>query len=233
MSLLNLKPRPIPSRDKDPDRLRDDRLFILACDDTYAPKQYFDFFRSVFSRVRIHVVETKDGTSVASEVLRRLLEFDHEDYDELWMVLDTDHLTRGTHLQGFTRALKDAQNKGVHVALSKPCFELWLLMHHVDETEIVNLPNAKAVCKELSTQLGGYNKNKLKQEHFPLSSVTIACERAERLDQGVTGGMIPNANTSRVYLIWKAIAEKALPSQIPVELHGLLPQMRQGTPNQN
>jgi hypothetical protein len=45
MSLLNRQPRPIPSRDKDPASLRDDRLFIIACDDTYAPQQYFGFFR--------------------------------------------------------------------------------------------------------------------------------------------------------------------------------------------
>ena len=28
---------------RDPHTFRDDRLFIIACDDTYAPKQYFDF----------------------------------------------------------------------------------------------------------------------------------------------------------------------------------------------
>jgi hypothetical protein len=232
MSLLNLKPRPIPSRDKDPDRLRDDRLFILACDDTYAPKQYFDFFQSKFPRVRIHVVETTNGTSVAGEVLKRLLEYEHEDYDELWMVLDTDHLTQGSHLRGLTRALKDAQKKGVQVALSKPCFELWLLMHHVDETALDNFPDATAVGVVLNTQLGGYNKTNLKKNHFPISSVALACKRAERLDIGVAGGMIPNANTSRVYLIWKSIVEKALPLQIPVELQGLLPQMKQGAPDQ-
>ena len=155
MSLLHLKPRPIPSRDKNPDRLRDDRLFIIACDDTYAPDQYFKFFK--LTRVHIHVVPTQDGTSVAAAVLARLLEFKHDDDDERWMLLDTDHLTQGTHLPGLVRALRDAEDKGVRVALSK-------------------------------------------------------------------GGVIPNANTSRVYLIWKAIASKAFPSQFPVELHGLLQQ---------
>jgi hypothetical protein len=237
MSLLNLKPRPIPSRDKDPGTLLDGRLFIIACDDRYAPPQYFTFFK--LSSVTFLSIPTEDGTSHARHVLKRLLDYKtekdskYEDGDELWMVLDTDHLIRGSHRKGFEDALQDAQDNGVKIALSRPCFELWLLMHHVSGTELIDLPNAKAVCKELSTQLGGYNKNKLKKEHFPLSSVALAYERAERLDQSVTGGTIPNANTSRVYLIWKAVAEKAHPSQIPVELHGLLPQMRQGAPNQN
>jgi hypothetical protein len=230
MSLLNLKPRPIPSRDKDPDTLRDGLLFIIACDDTYAPPQYFAFFR--LSSVTFLSIPTEDGTSHARYVLKRLIDYKtekgskYEDGDELWMVLDTDHLIRGSHRKGFEEALQDAQENGVKVALSRPCFELWLLMHHVNETELIDLPNAKAACKELSTQLGGYNKNKLKQELFPLSSVALACERAERLDQSVADEMIPSTNTSRVYLIWKAIAEKTLPSQIPIELHGLLSQMK-------
>jgi hypothetical protein len=72
MSLFQRKPRPLS---RDAESLRDDRLFIVACDDTFAPKQYFDFFR--ITRVKIHVVPTTDGTSVAAHVLERLLQFDH------------------------------------------------------------------------------------------------------------------------------------------------------------
>jgi hypothetical protein len=66
MPLMQRKPRPL-SRDKQ--TFRDDRLIIIACDDTYAPKQYFGFFR--FPRVHVHVVETTDGTSSAEAVLER------------------------------------------------------------------------------------------------------------------------------------------------------------------
>ena len=54
---------------RDPHTFRDDRLFIIACDDTYAPKQYFDFFR--LPRIQVHVVPTTDGTSNAQAVLDR------------------------------------------------------------------------------------------------------------------------------------------------------------------
>ena len=53
MSLIPRQPRPLA---RDSASLRDDRLFIVACDDTFAPKQYFDFFR--LTRVHIHVVPT-------------------------------------------------------------------------------------------------------------------------------------------------------------------------------
>jgi hypothetical protein len=218
MSLFQRKARPLS---RDTGSLRDDRLFIVACDDTFAPKQYFDFFR--ITRVKIHVVPTVDGTSVAAHVLDRLLLFDHDPDDELWMLLDTDHCTRGSHLQGFIKALRDAADKHVHVALSKPCFELWLLLHHLDEAAAVGLASCGDVELKLRETAGEYNKTNLKSPHYPLSSVAGACERAERLDATVSGGDIPADNTSRVYRLWKAIAERALPSQLPEELRFLLP----------
>jgi hypothetical protein len=103
MSLLQRRPRPLS---RDVGSFRDDRLFIIACDDTFAPKQYFDFFR--IPRVQVHVVPTTDGTSAAVHVLERLKEVEHEQDDELWMVLDVDHCDQGRHLQGLTTAIAEA-----------------------------------------------------------------------------------------------------------------------------
>src|ERR1700744_5098409 len=114
MSLLVRNARPLT---RDPQTLRDDRLFIIACDDTYAPKQYFDFFR--ITRVQVHVVPTVNGTSTAGAVLDRLLTFDHDPDDELWMLLDTDHCIEGAHLKEFTDALLRAADQGVNIALSR------------------------------------------------------------------------------------------------------------------
>ena len=217
MTLIPRLPRPLA---RDAASLRDDRLFIVACDDTFAPKQYFDFFR--FTRVKIHVVATPDGSSAASHVLERLLRFDHDDDDELWMLLDTDHCVRGAHLASFVGALAEAKRQRVNVALSKPSFELWLLLHRVEETALGVLPAAKDVEEALRAKLGQYNKTNLKQEHYPFTSVCNACIRAERLDATVSGGEIPNENTTRVYRLLKAISAKALPQQLPPEIRALL-----------
>ncbi|WP_206997027.1 hypothetical protein [Trinickia mobilis] len=115
MSLFERKPRPLKRDEK---TLSDDRLFIIARDDTYAPKQYFDSFS--IPRIQIHVVPTVDGTSAAPHVLDRLSKFDHEDDDELWMLLDTDHCTRDNHIGTFLGAIGEAKRKGMNVALSKP-----------------------------------------------------------------------------------------------------------------
>jgi RloB-like protein len=217
MSLLQRKARPLT---RDAGSLRDDRLFIVACDDTFAPKQYFDFFR--IPRVKITVVPTIDGTSAAMHVLDRLLEFEHDADDELWMLLDTDHCTRGSHQQSFVSALREAKQRGVNIALSKPCFELWLLLHHMEEAAIGDLATAGEVESTLRGVLGEYNKTKLKPVHYPIESVRSAHARASRLDATVTGGEIPTGNTSRVYKLLGAITSKALPSQLPVQLRDLI-----------
>jgi hypothetical protein len=216
VSLIERKPRPLT---RDAASLRDDRLFIVACDDTYAPKQYFDFFR--LTRVQIHVVPTEDGASAAGHVLRRLLEFEHEQDDELWILLDTDHYTEGHHLPSVVAALAEARRQGVRVALSKPCFEIWLLLHHVEESNVCSLPAARDVDRALRAALGEYNKTNLRPEHYPLPSVLDACMRAARLDSNVAGGDIPAANTSRVYRLWQSIAASASPLQLPIELRRL------------
>ncbi|PPK74604.1 RloB-like protein [Methylobacter tundripaludum] len=220
MSLTQRKSRPLI---RDTESLRDDRLFIVACDDTYAPRQYFDFFKMV--RVKVHVVETpkEDTSSHATYVLERLQAFEHEEDDERWMLLDTDHCIKKEHIKSFKRALKDARKQGIKIALSRPCFELWLLLHYVDESVVASLKNAPETDAALSQALGvKYDKTKLKQEHYPLASVCEAYRRAEELDEKITGGEIPIGNTSRVYLLWKAILAKSLSSQLPSELRSLL-----------
>lgn len=215
--MIQRKARPLS---RDAISLRDDRLFIVACDDTFAPKQYFDLFR--IPRVKIRVVPTTDGTSTAAHVLDRLLQFEHDPDDELWMLLDTDHCTRGSHLQGFTTALRNAKQKGVNVALSKPSFELWLLLHHLDEAFVGDLATANDVETKLRGILREYNKTRLKAIHYPIESVSDAYARASRLDAIVAGGDIPAGNTSRVYRLLEAIVAKSLPSQLPVELRNLV-----------
>jgi len=213
MSGVTRKPRPL---NRDNSTFRDDRLFIVACDDTYAPAQYFNFFK--LPRVQVHVTPTTDGSSAAKHVLTRLLEVEHEPDDERCMLLDTDHYVQGPHLQGFRETIKDAKKKGINIAISRPCFELWLLLHHVEESAVGSLRNAKETESALRKQLGEYNKARLKGEHYLLASVRDACVRARRLDEAVTGGDIPENNVSRVYLLWQAIVASAASNQLPFEL---------------
>lgn len=218
MSLFGpLKARPLA---RGAGTLRDDRLFLVACDDTYAPKQYFDFLR--LSRVQIKVVETDDTKSAAVYVLERLKQFNVEDDDERWMVLDTDHCIQGSHFPSFIQAITEARQAGIKIALSRPCFELWLLLHHVDEGAVTALANAAETEVRLRQVLGEYNKCNLKPEHYPLASIAAAITRAERLDAQVQGGDKPDGNTTRVYQLLKAILASIPVAQRPEELSSVV-----------
>ena len=219
MSLIGRKSRPLARSDR---TLRDDRLFIVACDDTYAPKQYFDFFK--ITRVHVHVVPTTDGTSSAPHVLERLEGFKIGEDDERWMLLDTDHCTEDSHIATFLEAIQVARQKGIKVALSRPCFELWLLLHHVDGSAVRHLKNARDTETALRNILGNYNKNKLEERHYPIDKLADALMHSKRLDGSVLGGDNPESPTSRVHNLWKAIISKALPSQLPAALRDLGPE---------
>ncbi len=212
MTLLHRKKRPLV---RDRDSFRDDRLFIVACDDSYAPEQYFGFFR--ISRVQVHVITTTDGTSSAPHVLNRLLAIEHIEDDERWLLFDVDHCLQSTHVPTFLEAIRRAMSLGVKVALSKPCFELWLLLHHVEPAEVTALADAREVEGKLRQTLGAYNKTRIGKADFPLSSVAKACARARVLDVA-TDSEIPAANSSHVYKLWDAIVVGALQSQLPPEL---------------
>jgi hypothetical protein len=212
--LTTRKKRPLQ---RDSDSFRDDRLFIVASDDTYAPKQYFDGFK--IPRIRFLVIPTLDGTSAARHVLSRLEGFEISEDDERWMILDTDHYIKEAHAEGFLDAIREAKRMGINVALSRPSFEFWLLLHHIDNigktSEIVD---AKSAAEHLRGILGEYNKTSINLDKFSLGGVCQACELGRKIDKEVGGGNRPERPTSRVYLLWEALVSKASMSQLPREL---------------
>ena len=216
MLISHRKARPLTRETSD---YRDDRLFIVACDDTYAPAQYFEFFR--IERVKIHVVPTTNTKSHAQYVLDNLMGIECREDDELWMILDTDHCIKAGHIRSFIAALREAKKKGINVALSRSCFEVWLLLHHISENEVRNLGSAAEVEAKLKAVLGSYNKTLLDGSHFPLKSVVDAYRRALRLDAATENEMIPRVTTTRVYRFWQSIITGASVSQLPEELREL------------
>ena len=205
-------------------QFRDDRLFLIACDDRYAPKQYFQFFE--MRRIQIVVAAAEDDKSAPQHALDRLrkerTERDLKSYDECWLVLDTDHHLEPNHSKNLIEVVRAAEEEGIHVALSCPCFEFWLLLHHVDEHDALGLTKCADVEKAIRLVVGEYNKTNLKREHYWNGSVENATLRAERLDLTVTSGYVPEKPTTQVHKLIRAITAKALPADLPPELRNLI-----------
>jgi hypothetical protein len=65
-------------------------------------------------------------------------------YDEVWCVFDVDE---HSHL---AEAVRLAENNGINVAVSHPCFELWFILHYQDQTAHIERHPAQARSKELT-----------------------------------------------------------------------------------
>ena len=65
------------------------------------------------------------------------------DFDELWCVFDTDEHKK------LAQAMEDARQSGIEVAVSNPCFELWLVLHVQDQTAYVHRHDVQRLSNEL------------------------------------------------------------------------------------
>lgn len=203
MNLRHRKPRPLKREET---TYRDDRLFIIATEDTYAPEQYFSIFHN--PRIHLQVLPTEDCDSSPDHVLQRLDrfidEYQMQDDDEFWLMLDTDHWIEPNHVSNFTRVCREAAQKGYSLAHSNPCFEIWLLLHLTDLDSTESFGRCAGVEQRLKEICGEYNKRNVDCNRFPLEDVALAVERAERLDD-CPNDRWPQRTGTHVYRVVKKL----------------------------
>lgn len=191
------KKRPL---ERDIGVVRDARLVVVASEDTHAVEQYFGRFRT--RRVQFRVLPTEDGCSSPADVVARLDRYKDEfqigDDDQLWACFDTDHWVQSNHIQNLVETIKCCKQKGYRLAISHPCFELWLLLHFDDF-----VPSSQLRCIEVISLLrqvvGGYQKSQVHRLPIDADKVVQAVSRAKAID--TTDEPIPSSPTTRVYLL--------------------------------
>lgn len=70
-------------------------------------------------------------------------------YDEIWCVFDVDEHPK------LIDAMQQAEANKISIAVSNPCFELWLLLHFKDHRAWINRHAAQSACREC---LKGFEK---------------------------------------------------------------------------
>jgi len=203
MNLRCRKPRPLAREEK---TYRDDRLFVIATEDTLAPDHYFRIFRN--PRIKVRVLPTEGGLSAPEHVLDRLGGFAKEfalmEEDELWLMLDTDHWVEPNHIANFDRVCTEATQKGFQLAHSNPCFEIWLLLHVTDLDAADQFRTCEEVVQRLREALGGYSKRRIDPVTFSPGTAAIAVARAEKLD-GASDDRWPQRTGTHVYRVVKKL----------------------------
>ncbi len=206
----------IPPRTR-PSARRDAKLVIIAAEGTKTEKLYFDDLASTYYNPRIHV-EVLDRPTLASapaHIMEQLDRFCRRysvrlGYDDLWLVIDVDHWRQETLSEIAALCLQKAYS----LAVSNPCFELWLLLHlhtlddfslgTLDEFRINRtIGNRTRLEIELVDLLGSFNKSNLDTSPF-LPRVRIAIENARRCDLHPEHRW-PNDLGTRVYLLAEKI----------------------------
>lgn len=185
--------------------IRDATLVVIASEDRYAVKQYFEFFRS--TRVRFKVLETDDTQSSPAKVMQRLehfmKEFDFGEGDQFWLVCDRDHWADAGHIHNLVDVVKRCRQKGIGVALSSPCFELWLLLHFVDFPQ-TDLDRCSEVAELLRNAVGRFDKRKVYD--LPISTGGVEAAIARSKAQFSEKDLIPTCPQTAVHLIVEGFA---------------------------
>lgn len=105
-------------------------------------------------------------------------------YDAVWCVVDVDEFD-------ISAAARIADEQGIRLAVSNPCFELWLLLHHGECRAHQN--GCGALIKGIRRHVAGYDKAQLDYKDFA-PGVVLAIGRAKALET-VAGERHPNPST--------------------------------------
>lgn len=165
------------------------RVLVLCGGERTEP----DYLRELKSRHRnpavvVKVLGRKDApTALVAEAHRRWSS-DPESFDEVWCVIDVDEFD-------VESAARLAAEHGVLLAVSNPCFELWLLLHHEDRRAAV--ADADEAVRRLRRRVRDYDKAALNIADFA-AGVEQAVVRARRLDDGTTVGPNPSSGVWRL-----------------------------------
>ena len=195
--------------------VRDADLIVIASEDEYAVKQYFAFFRS--HRIQFIVLPTEDGRGAPTHVLPRLDEFrlKHgiEVGDVLGLVTDCDHWVGPNHIHNLRHVLQQCRQKGIEVALSNPCFELWLLLHFAEFPT-----GASLTCGETDSLLRagvknldrtkGYDKKKV--YNLPITDESVAAAVKRAAENYSADDLIPTRPQTAVHLIIQSLLDRGI-----------------------
>ncbi len=174
---------------------RDARLFVIAVEGERMEPWYFEGLEGQGivggRRIKVALLPTQAGQSSPGHVRQRLEEFrtDHKlrVLDQLWMVVDVD---KWKALEG---ELAAADREGLGVAVSNPCFEVWLQLHFVDSPEARDgtAGSAKRAWGELREDKAGSAAWPFTRDH-----VQDAVKRGTAAD---SGGWVPALPGSHVH----------------------------------
>ena len=204
---------------------RDARLIVIASEGKDTERIYFKALAKEYTNPRVHVhilerSENEQNNSSPEHVLKQLndykIQYELEADDELWLVVDKDRWTEAM----LSRVATECSQEGaMHMALSNPCFELWLLLHMEDAASLTTeekkqwmenrrkSKNADPYLKvRLRQKMGSYHESDYDAPAL-IVHVEEAIARAKDLDNNLTDRW-PQTLGTRVYLLAESVMNR-------------------------
>jgi hypothetical protein len=175
---------------------RDQRWTVLILSN--GERTEIDYFNSLkasgfLSPGKIVTAKFRNGTPY--DTVRAAAEVQtYSDYDEAWAVCDVDTFD----VEG---AMALSADRGVSLALSQPCFEVWLIFHKSDTCS--SFDNADQARRALRRFVPSWDKSNLNFADFA-EGIPAAVVRARRR------GEPPDANPSTA--VWRVIVSLGIAS---------------------
>jgi len=152
-------------------------IVYIVCEGKETEVNYFKRFQTRYSTIDIRPISSQHKAAIhlvshAKDQIKQKA-FSAADGDEIWCVFDRDSNTN----DDLQKAENLAAKHSFHIAFSNPAFELWFLLHFIEQRG--PLSDCDAIIKKLDTDgvLKGYGKSKDYYDRL-LSSQPQAIERA-------------------------------------------------------
>jgi hypothetical protein len=184
------------------------KLFLIASEGAETEPLYFEELKPLVAGrdaiIRVKLVANPNHGSHPKVVLKRLRAAAKNEAiklgDELWLVIDRDAWDEAD----LDEVCKQAKELGYFMALSNPCFELWLYLHLQNNRHFIDRHQCQRelakVCKSYESKgKSGYDAKLLMKE------IGRAIERAKAIDVRLADPW-PKTQATRVYIL----AEKLL-----------------------
>ena len=157
--------------------------------------QYIDGVKQLFRGSQVEVKTRGVGRDPAS-VLAKAQNFLHqaarsgEPYDWCCVVVDVDDHTT------LDECLRSAKKDKIHVVVSNPCFEIWLLWHYADHSGNIDRRALQAAVRSHGIT------DKTLPPRFAFAAYPAAVARARRADPAIAAGRTgPNPSSGMPVLL--------------------------------
>jgi len=186
-----------------PPAYRDANLIIIATEGELTEKVYFEHLWGRERGVQVRILPTEEGRSAPRHVLSRLTKYKSENEigkgDELWLMIDKDRWDD----KQLVEVASQTRARRFSLAVSTPCFELWLYLHLGDPADEMREKPCPFFASLIRGILGSFDPANLNMAHFE-SNLDAAIRRARSLDEHPDERW-PNSLGTRVYRVVESI----------------------------